>query len=321
MRKSTLSISKNDLYNLSVLLSKGYSINESLNIIGNHEDIIFQLKEGEKIERFIDLESKSSFFQSLHFFLKTYPLDQAILSAYEYEQLKKQNQAKWLKEISYPIIVFFFSILIFIFFEWYIYPQLSSFSNNANGIQLHNILYLIIHLILNLGFILIFLIFILFFYKNNIHFQSFYKNYIGKLSIIRKIFTYEYALHYVVLMNRGLSTKQVFDSLIDLKKNKIFQLNLNEMIMQLNQGIKMIDIIMNYEYFDSRFKHFFKIGYYTQNLEMTLKDYCIYQQKEFEKMIKISSRIISTSAYLFTALLIISIYQLLLLPLGMINQF
>ena len=83
----------------------------------------------------------------------------------------------------------------------------------------------------------------------------------------------------------------------------------------------MIFIIENLCYFDTRFKHFYKIGYYAQNLENALNDYCKYQEEEFKTYLKQSSRILTIFAYLFVAVFIVSIYQMLLVPLEMIQQF
>lgn len=138
---------------------------------------------------------------------------------------------------------------------------------------------------------------------------------------MKKVISYDYALHSLVLMRRGYSTKQIFESLMKLKDKQLLSFDLNNMIDAFKQGKEMNDIINNQPHFDSKFKYFFKIGYYTNDLENTLQDYCNYQEKEFKSILKKSSKLISFFAYSFIGILVISIYQLLLIPLDMMNQF
>lgn len=323
MRKSTLLISKKDLIMLSNLLHKGYSIPDSLLIIGGYEQILEQLEKGKDFRQFIDFHSKDPFYRSLEYFLSFSSLDQAILSAHQYHETRKVMKKDWLKEISYPIGVLFFALLVFIFFEIMIYPQLMSLIDIEKKIYLHQLLYGTIGLLLVSIFLNSVILLYLFLLKrmNHLRFNQFYLDHLGKLSLIKKMISYDYALHSLILMQRGFSTKQVFECLLELKNNIFLQLNLKHMTSQLQKGEEMVHIIEHEPYFDERFKQFFKLGYYTLEMENTLSDYCEYQKNEFKKILKRSSTIISTCAYMLIAILIVSIYQLLLLPLDMMNQF
>ena len=110
------------------------------------------------------------------------------------------------------------------------------------------------------------------------------------------------------------------EALAKLKNNTFLQINIQDMMLKLKQGEEMLRVIENQSYLDPTFKQFFKMGYYTQNLENILNDYCEFQRNEFKKLLKISSKIVSGMAYMLIAILVISIYQLLLLPLDMIHQ-
>lgn len=322
MRKSTLLIANKDLIHLSTLLSKGYSIQNALEIIGGYDQIIQELLKGNKIENYINFNSKNSFSKSLSFFIEISTLDQAIKSANDYEKLKRNLILKWIKSITYPLFVLFFSIVVFIFFENFLYPQLITFYLSDEGFQIHQFILIFTQCIYVL-FILLILLFIIFILIKRYYYSVYlaiYKKYFSKIKIIKKIYTYDYAIHSLVLMKRGLSTKQVFESLFKMNKS-LLNIPLNEMLHQLESGCQMIEIIEKSEYFDCKFKQFYKIGYYTQTVEKTIQDYCFYQEEEFQKYLKYSTYLICAFSYTFIALLVVSIYQMLLLPLNMIEQF
>lgn len=315
-------INKNDLIDISKLISKGYSLQDSLKIIGNYDCVLEELSKGNTIDQFIQINKKNTFYKTLSFFLKISSFDQAVLSAYEYDEFKKNLRKNWSKEVSYPILLVCFTCAVYIFFEGFIYPQLQSLVVHQQSFLLHHLLVNIFRILL-LTILLVFifiLTYFLFIQKNEKYYQKFY-DLIKNIPIFRKILSYDYATHSLVLMKRGLSTKQVFDSLLLLKNNQLLIVPLTKMIDLLHQGKEMISIIENLSYFDIRFKQFYKIGYYSQNLENALNDYCKYQEEEFKKYLKIGSRILTISAYLFVAIFIVSIYQMLLVPLEMIQQF
>lgn len=322
MRKSISTISKNDLIDLSRLITKGYSLKESLEILGNYDFILEELSKGHTIEKFIQFNNKNTFYKTLSFFLNISTFDQAVIGAYEYDEFRKNLKMNWLKEISYPILLVFFTCAVYIFFDGFIYPQLQSLISNQGSLMLNQVLILIFRIIIMIliGILFLVLIYLIVIQKNEQYYHKFYE-FIKEFSLFKKLLSYDYAIHSLVLMKRGLSTKQVFESLLQLKNNKLLSIPVNAMVDSLHQGKEMISIIENSSYFDPRFKQFYKIGYYAQNLENSLYDYSKYQEEEFKKYLKNSSRILTLSSYLFVAIFIVSIYQMLLMPLEIIQQF
>lgn len=321
MRKSIYMIRKNDLIDCAKLISKGYSLQESLRIIGNYDFILTELSKGSTIEQFIQFK-RDTFSKTLYFFIKISSFDQAVLSAFEYETFTRNLKNNWIKEISYPILLVTFTCLVYLFFNTYIYPQLQSLILNQDRFILNHILTIIlrIYIFVFLNIFIIILVYFLFIRKNE-HYYSMIYDRLVKIPVIRKLISYDYAMHSLVLMKRGISTKQVFDSLLLLKNNRLLSIPLKSMIDSLHQGKEMNLIIDELKYFDFKFKKFYKIGYYSQNLESSLSDYCIYQEEEFKKYLKNSSYVLCISSYVFVAIFIISIYQMLLVPLEMIQQF
>ena len=312
-------IYKKDLVLLSKLLSKGYSIIQSLEIISGYQHIIDKLMKGDDFKDYLILNSKDKFYQSLNYFINITSLDKAIISSFEYENSKKEANKQFIKEISYPLLTLLFAFIVFIFFNLFLYPQLLNFINTTN--HLNNLVNIFINSLI-LIFILLFSLYMLYlFIQNKECFKKCYLKYIGKIFIVKDLFTYDFAFHYYLLIKQGFTTKQVFEYLLKLDKNSIFTINIQIFIDQLNKGIQFNKIIENHQYFDSKFITFFKIGCYTQTIDEVLNEYLNYQKDKLNKYLKTFSKVITISSYMFIALLIISIYQMLLIPIDMIQNF
>ncbi|MGN1344346.1 MAG: hypothetical protein ACI4U3_07180, partial [Traorella sp.] len=162
-------IYKNDLYDLAKLLEKGYTISDSLKIIGNHQEIIKALANGESINQFLDLNSKKTFNQSLSFFIQVSPLSQAIISSYEYDTMKFNMKKDWLKEITYPIFLLLFALFVFFFFEIYIYPQLLIYMDSNQSYLVHHFIIFFIRGCSSIIFVLSCIVILFYFiYKRNL---------------------------------------------------------------------------------------------------------------------------------------------------------
>ena len=322
MQKSICWISKSELIDSALLIQKGYSMKESFQIVGVHETILTKLDQGDDWHQFLNINKRDPFYVSFSFFLDVMPFHLAVISTNDYVEMKKNLRNNWLKEIAYPIFTLFFAILVFIIFNQLIYPQLCILTDLKQDHMklildfMMNILSVFILLIVLISMFISFL-----FHHKKDWYYLFYQNFFYKLSLVRKLISYDYTIHSLVLMKQGYSTKQVFECLQRMKTESFLAYDIKEMMNDFHQGKEMIEIIMNHPRFDHRFKYLFKIGYYGGNLEERLEDYVRIQEKEFHKLLRKSTQIITLSAYSFIGFLVIVIYQMLLIPLNIIEQF
>lgn len=321
--KSICWIEQRDLIDLSYLLTKGYPISSALIIVNSkYQPLLQEIEQGKQLEEFIQFKKKTPFYQSLHFFLSISPFEQAVQSAYEYERMKKNFQKQWFKETAYPTFIFFFACLLFALFENVLYPQLQVFIQVEKTFTFHEILYFILQFIFIsccLG-IVVYIFISIFYSKKDFLLMKLYHQILSKIPLVKKIISFELASNMYVLMKRGYSTKEMFLCLKTLKSNRYLTYNLNEMIEQCEQGVDLPIIFEKRDQLDEKFRYFIKMGLYSQNLENALYDYCEYQQLEFTRFIKKASVAVSCISYTFIALLVVTIYQILLIPLEMLNQ-
>lgn len=293
-----------------------------MQLFGGYDEIIEQIEKGKTFEEFIPSNSKSLFYRSLHFFMRVSSIEQAILEAQEYENMKKTVRQEWLKETSYPILVFFLALIVFVFFDFFIYPQLQSMVPYSTAFEFHRLLSFTLRTVFMLFLSFLFSSFILYLLmRKNEDVRKGLLQKISKIKIMKKILSYDYALHTLILSKRGYSTLNIFESLRHLNTSLFLKMIIEEMITHLENGEEMMQIIENCPYLDNRFKQFYKIAACTQTFDKTLEDYCQFQRDELKKTVQNSSKVVSLIAYLMISLLVVSIYQMLLTPLEQLTQF
>lgn len=323
MRKSIFWIDKQDLLDIAILLQRGYPLEKIFKMLDKYPEFLKRIQKGENFLTFINFKKRDHFHTSLNFFIHITTFEKAIISAFEYEEMKKKLRNEWLKDTSYPLFVFTFSLIVFLLFESLIVPQLTNMIQLTEGLMLYHLLVKLIHWMLMIFFIVVLLgmgfVFLLLTRQDII--EHLYERFLGKISFVKKIISYEYALHSLVLMKRGYSTKQVFEQLLHLKKFHLLTIDIKRMIEKFNQGKDILEMIYEEQHFDHKFKHFFKMGVFSDRLENALEDYCHFQEKEFKRLLKVSSKFVSLFSYSFIGLLVISVYQMLMIPLEMMNQF
>lgn len=315
-------ISKQELIAISQLIAKGYAIRDALLLMDDkYRPIVQQLDKGQPFLDFINLHKKQLFYQSLSFFLSITSLSEACLEAKEIEEMRKDLIEKMIKAMAYPLFVFIFSLVVFIVFEWLIYPQLSTLMDIQDQGMLISLFFIFIRIVIFL--MILASISVLVISVALLNSETFKLQFTEKIllrsSLYRQSCSYDFAMKIHILMKRGYSTKDTFYALKALKREQYMYFICCRMIAQLESGCDYVHVVQNERAFDEKFKYFFKLGYYAQTLETTLNDYIEYQQNRFQSKIKMISTFVCLIAYSMISILVVSIYQILLLPLNMLQ--
>lgn len=309
---------------LGELLEKGYPISESLVLIHpRFIQIVNEMEKGKTFEDIIFKEAHGDFYEHCRFFLSISPLPQAIKSAISLLEFKAQLKAKWIKETAYPLFVLAFSFATLFVFSSYILPTMVNSFTQMNENQT---LFLSIQLLKYLAYLLlggiaiITLLVLCFFLIEPFQCIS-YDKILYKFALSKEIFSYFIATYIVELIERGCSTKEMMNCLTRMHQIPYMRMILLRLVAQLEAGEDLAKMIQTNKYFQRQFQFFFAIGIYTQNLSMALSDYREFQEKTWIKKMKALSVFIQVIAYSFIGIMIVLIYQIMLLPLDLLNTF
>jgi competence protein ComGB len=138
--------------------------------------------------------------------------------------------------------------------------------------------------------------------------------------MFKMIATYYLVNDLVVFLKNGLSLHQSLDILRFNKTNRLTALlahHFNEALLKGSDFESSLDI----EYFDDEFHSICLYGLKDDDFIQAINDYQQLSSYKFEQLIKKMSTVFQTICYLFVAVIIILAYQVLLMPLEILQDF
>lgn len=309
----------NQFVQLASLLDKGYPLASSLLILDERfQWIVDEMESGVSFYDCVIANGKGTFYQHCRFFLELSSLPKAITNASILVEKQQAIKKMWIKETSYPLFILLFAVITLFVFTSAVFPQLSlTFSEYDNFSHLE----LMIKTMKYLTYLLLCTLLLIPLLLVSLYFSKNYRHMLYHIPIFTELVSFMIASDMLSLIRCGCSTKEMFTYLYHLRKKGLsFDIS-NELYNELHEGISFETAISTSKKLSKRFKYFFKCGYHTQKLESSLSDYLQFQQQRWVRQIKVICIGIQCFSYSFIALIVVLIYQIMLLPLEMIDSF
>lgn len=320
MPKQILNFNHQQWLCFSELLKKGYSVLEVLDFMDVSKTQMSYIIKENQIEKNIIGCMKKQTQTYASFFITFMSLPQAIECAVLMHDFEMKMKHKLLHQCSYPLFIFVFSLISVYLFSSLIIPQLMhSFDVYSNNLSIQ-----LVYVIEKLSVIIIFSFICVLFCILIVHFnhflkQKFYHSHLGRY-LCTSLASYQLARYLIVLHEKGLSSKQIFTYLLKLKHFSYLSTIIQSIHTQLVQGNDLYLVIKNHKQLNRRFKNAFMIGSTSGDLEKALSSYSLQQESIWNHQIRIVTIVIQFCAYLFVGILMICVYQIMLLPLEMVEN-
>ena len=242
-----------------------------------------------------------------------------VISFISFDQsLKKRIKSLIAKNISYPIFLIFFGFFTLTIFKFSLLPLLSDFSITFTIFLVNVIFYFSI-----IFFILIFLLtFLLFFtFSNPAYFiLIYYKLYQFRLFKTIELYYLSILSHLLISFDKeGLSTQQTF-KLINKFKNNTIIANLAYFVSanlesgnSFNKSIEKMQVSKN-------FKNILLLGIKSGRYQQLLHEYQKKTVSNLKNEILFISKVLSFTAYMYIAIIIVLLYKIISIPLEMLNM-
>lgn len=312
-QNSTYKVSKDEINQFLTLMNHGLSISFMVDIIFKDSDqILKELENGKKLNDVLFSED-SSYFQHIRILNEVLSMKDSIECANSLEKSSKGNLDLFLKDTIYPIFIFFFSFFMILFFSNFIVPSMSIYAGNDHSLFFLSILKIVFEiLIVCICFSLC--IFLILKYKHKLYV-------LYPIEIYRCYNCLQFSIILKSLLEKGLSTKDCFEMMERMHHSESIYILSKYIKSKLQQGYSFDLIFKESNYFDVSFQKFFKIGLQNGSLSIMLDIYIEKSRKEIQQSIKKISRWIQIVSYGSVACLVITVYQIMLLPLNMLSTF
>lgn len=318
---STLSLNDQDYQFLADLLEHGYPLLDALQLLQKDGDAIkLAIESGICVEDLLVEQAEHRFAQHLAFFLQVSSVANAIQSSLHMKAFEQGIKQKLLKQCSYPIFLFVFAFVILCLFTQSIIPQmLQSFSleQEFGGLLLcMNILQsitIIFFIVLLIGVVCVFLKGLR---KRR---QVFLFQYGTRISVVNDWVSYQLSGYLYELTQKGISTKHAMQYLLQLQEDSICCLVVKHIVHLLESGHDLVEIVQSSRYVNASFRLMFQMGAYNDTMCEMLTLFMKQQEVRWEKTIRKLGLVVQCIAYVFIASMVMVVYQIMLVPLSMLQ--
>lgn len=306
---------------LQALLESGYPIVSALEMICPNTSLQHYLEQGMDINDILLQGQRGNFFKHLRFFLSIASIAEAIDGARRMDAFEKSIRKKLIQQTSYPLVLFVFAFATLYVFSTLVIPQLmQSFDmegENAFLMQAVGWLRFLIQLLalLCLAILLLFIA-----CKRNLMLTQRVLDVMGKRSTLpAQLCSYTLSGYLFALAQYGISTRDAFRFLVQLPSSSMVQRCASDLRDGLEAGGDLLELFEAHPFISTSFVQCWRIGMRTQNMKKALQDAMERQEEAWLRLIKRISIIIQSGAYSFVALMVILVYQIMLVPLQLLE--
>lgn len=234
---------------------------------------------------------------------------------------EKDLQKNFFKKSIYPLFILLFAYVMLLFFTTFIIPQmLTSFDDENNLISLRRVVR-IIQIGCNLFALLSSMIAIIVLYLR--------KHKRVQVVVLQKVHpyipflkdynSYIFSGYLCELESQGVSTRQAMRYLQDIRKDSLFASFIQQVRNKLEQGEHLHNIFQSSSLLNKNFCLAFQMGSSTGCIEKQLSTFMLQQEHIWQAKIKRLSMLVQCIAYGFVGLVVFIMYQIMLIPLSMLE--
>lgn len=304
---------RDEIEQFAMLMNQGLPLDTLIHLtFKKDEEIITYLKEGMSLQEIFTLNQKKLYFKYLRILSGKLNLSDALDCVNKIEKSSNTFFETLLKKISYPFFLLIFAFFMILFFSDYALVQMKDYISNR-------MVFVFIHLLKwGFGFAILSMIFYLFLY-----YVLFYK-YNSKMKcpfqLMKKMISLQFVCMYQALDKSYTSTQEILETLACMDFSVVGKVS-NEILVYLKHGKSLEESFLEIEVFDSDFK---KMLVYALTSNQMHVFFDLYMKKcilDLEKSVKKISTGIQLFSYMSIGILVLIVYQIMMMPLNMLNQF
>ena len=263
-----------------------------------------------------------SFEKSLAYYCCYIPIDKAISIVYQQRKQLKANQQNLLSDLSYQLLLLVVSIVIFYVFMNLVLPSMiSSLSTLQSDTMSIVETFKVLNIVKNgfLSLLIVIILFVLYVFKSNkINMLWMFLHKYKMDGFLKCLATYLFVIDLKVLLDNNISLQKSLDIIRHNKNNMLACLLAYQLHNSLIEGNQFEDSLDN-QFFDSQFHAICLYGLRNDDFISSLKDYEDIMELKMNRSLKKIGALVQIICYGFVSIIIILAYQVLMIPLTIIE--
>ena len=296
------------------LLAKLYPSNQRI------DELQKGLMEGRELREIL---GKGRFEKKLRFYVQYVSLAKAVRILYQFEHQKNNLQKKFFSQLAYQLLLFVIAMIILTVFNSYVLPNMISILE-ISGKRSETIvtLFKVVNGLKNFLLAIVTILCISGFYVIRKHRQNYLWIFLHSLKadgMIRIAATYQFSSQLEVLLRTGLALKQALEILRFNSTDSFVSHLAYHFDEELMAGRQLLQSVRN-EWFDVQFYPVCAFALENDDFPQALSDYRQIVEKHLERFLKRLSLAVSAICYSFVIVMIVLAYQVLLLPMELLED-
>lgn len=277
------------------------------------------LMEGRELKEIL---GKGRLEKKLRFYVQYVSLAQAIRILYQYEHLKNDLQKKFVSQLAYQLLLFVIAMIILTVFNSYVLPNMISILEiSGQRSEMIVTLFKVADGLKNFLLITVAILCLSGFYIISRHRQNYLWVFLHSLKadgVIRLAATYQFSSQLEILLRSGLALKPALEILRFNSTDSFVSQLAYHFDEELMAGRQLLQSVKN-EWFDVQFYPVCAFSLENDDFPKALADYRQIVEKHLERFLKRLSLAVSAICYSFVTVIIVLAYQVLLLPMELLE--
>ena len=310
-------------------MENGFSFTDTLQILKTKRNerrithVLEKLEQGQTFKEAFSLLLPHCYRRYFNNFIRYLPVLESMRISVELASHEEKMKQKMMKDMVYPVVMLFVMFIGMYLFNGFVFPQMmtlmTSFEINVSSYYFLRSLIQLLSWLVTILFVVGMLLWVVFQEPNRkCWLYRVLVKYVPDSLMVQKA-SAEFARYFLECVRVRISTKQTMKILLDMKEKPLVRLIAQELNDALSKG-ESFEETLHTPYVEHALQQFFQIALHGSNCEKMLEGYLVMNQQRHMKQVRIFTRGVQLSCYGTIGLILLVIYQILMLPMQMLQN-
>ena len=310
-------------------MENGFSFTDTLQILKTKRNerritqVLEKLEQGQTFKEAFSLLLPHCYRRYFNNFIRYLPVLESMRISVELATHEEKMKQKMMKDMVYPVVMLFVMFIGMYLFNGFVFPQMmtlmTSFEINVSSYYFLRSLIQLLSWLVTILFVVGMLFWVVFLEPNRkCWLYRVLVKYVPDSLMVQKA-SAEFARYFLECVRVRISTKQTMKILLDMKEKPLVRLIAQELNDALSKG-ESFEVTLHTPFVEHALQQFFQIALHGSNCEKMLEGYLVMNQQRHIKQVRIFTRSVQLSCYGAIGLILLVVYQILMLPMLMLQN-
>lgn len=311
------------------LMENGFSFTDTLQILKTKRNehriihVLEKLEQGQTFKEAFSMLLPKGYRRYFNNFIRYLPVLESMRISVELATHEEKMKQKMMKDMVYPVVMLFVMFIGMYLFNGFVFPQMmtlmTSFEINVTSYYFLRSFIQLLSWLVTILLVVGLLLWVVFQEPNRkCWLYRVLVKYVPDSLMVQKA-SAEFARYFLECVRVRISTIQTMKILLDIKEKPLVRLIAKELNDSLSKG-ESFEETLHTPFVEHALQQFFQIALHGSNCEKMLEGYLVMNQQRHIKQVRIFTRSVQLSCYGTIGLILLVIYQILMLPMQMLQN-